>query len=76
MSGPTVDGYVTVAGLLAIKRELEDALRPLAGLLLAFSGRPDSARAVSTAVGDISVADIRRAAALLERLTKRTTQCQ
>lgn len=61
-----IPGNWTVAEMLAKIGEMQEALEPFAALAPIYARRPDWQRLVSTAQGDISVADLRRAAAAIK----------
>ena len=55
----------SMASLLERVAQLEAALRPFAKIAEMHLHRRDDARIVSTAIGDITVADVRRARRLV-----------
>lgn len=57
----------SVAGLLAERERLRQALAPFAAAAGAFAGRPESLRLLSSARGDILVSDLRRAAEVVAK---------
>lgn len=55
----------SVASLLEENARLREALRPFARVADVYAGRPEGTRLVSTFVGNITIADVRRARRLV-----------